>query len=72
MRSKIDLLTYITIFGYKNQGLCAGWYNYTMSTYRVVILLSLSIALLAAGCTKHPLPREVPTSPTASYNQLPQ
>lgn len=48
------------------------WYTKCMRKYRIAILLLLSVSLLAASCTKEPLPREVPSSPKESYEQLPR
>jgi hypothetical protein len=47
-------------------------YTILMQKYRAIILLGLSIALLAASCTKEPLYREVPSSPRESYEDLPK
>lgn len=37
-----------------------------------VILILLGLILLAAACQKVQLKREVPSSPQASYNELPK
>jgi hypothetical protein len=38
---------------------------------RLILLIAL-LALLAAGCAKIQLQQNVPTSPQASYDQLPR
>lgn len=47
-------------------------YNKAMKTFGKIFLLLLVVSLLAAGCTKEPLYREVPSVPKESYELLPR